>query len=367
MPKKNKVRIAKLEKNSAPNPNVAMLAHDDSAGLKCNVCGRVLAKKKSAYSSFYTSSSIFHKGTGGYIPVCKDCINNIYQEYRFVLGSEKEAMRRMCMKLDVYWSEHMFSVADSESKNGLKFSDYLKKINTHSYRSKTYDTTIDEEAVMVHQQIQLEKSKSSMLDNEYEVTPEQVVVWGAGLDSMFYAELDAKYDYWTKDLDMDKVDKAMETLIRQICIQQVTLSRDAAAGRPIDKTTKVIDSLIGSLNLKPVQKDKSNKNVIDEATEKTPFGVWIRRIEDDRPIPEPDDELRDVDSLREYLQTWFLGGLCNMMRIPNEWSDMFDAAMEQYTVEKPEYESDEEDVSLEDILDKAEEEGRKQRSESGEQ
>ena len=247
-----------------------------------------------------------------------------------------------------------------------KIGEYLKTVNLYQYRGSTYDTTLDEEASRIQTQIDLVIAGEEMTE-DIDVSPEQIRTWGSGFDPLFYRELDQRYDYWTEDLDFDKVDKATETLIRQICIQEVILSRDAAAGRPIDKTAKMIDSLLGSLNLKPVQKPQKTvvEDAMDEETEMTPFGVWIRKIEDDRPIPEAEEQFADVDHLKDYLQTWFVGGLCNMMHIPNAFSDKFEEAMQKYTVEKPEYHADDDDISLDDLFEKAEEEGRKVRSNGG--
>jgi len=54
-----------------------------------------------------------------------------------------------------------------------------------------------------------------------------------------------------------------------------------------------------------------------------------------------------------------------MMHIPNAFSDKFEEAMEKYTVEKPEYHADDDDISLDELFEKAEEEGRKVRSNGG--
>lgn len=362
MARKNKVRIGKVEDAENESGIEVKVELMPEGKIQCTMCGRLLPTGGHS-SSFHRSNSILHKGNGGYIPICKRCVADLYKAYKKALGSDLEATRRMCQKLDAYFNENLFGNTwdkyhDREAS--FKFGEYLKTLNLYVYRGKTFDTTIDEEEAKMRVQMAAALGEGEV-DEDLDISPEQVRVWGAGFgDSTFYKELDQRYSYWTEDLDIEKMDKATETLIRQICIQEVTLSHDAAAGKPIDRTAKLIDSLLGSLNLKPVQKQQVvSEDAVDEETEMTPFGVWIQQIENDRPIPEPEEQFADVDHLKEYIQTWFVGGLSNMMRIPNQFSDMFDRAMAEYTVEKPEYKEDDEDTSIDDLFEKAEEEGRK--------
>lgn len=374
MPKKNKVRIGKAEppkqskkkkKDTTPQIEVKM-AKDQSDSIQCTMCGKVALNKQSRTTKFLRSNSIMHRGVGGFLPVCKVCVEQMFLAYARALGDRKAAARRMCMKLDLYWNEETWDNYElkqlEKTNNPLKFGGYVNIVTMFHYRGYTFDATLDEEEAFRDAQMLLGVMGEEMGEDS-DVTPEQIRLWGAGFDALFYTELDQKYAYWTEDIDTDTMDKATETLIRQICMQEVILSRDAAAGKSTEKTARLIDSLLGSLNLKPVQKEKNKPapetEELGEATEKTPFGEWIRQIEEDRPIPEPTDEFKDVDKLKEYIETWFVGGLCNMLHIPNAYSDLFDEAMEKYTVEKPEYREDENDISLDDILEKAEEEGRK--------
>ena len=371
MPKKDKVSIPKAKSirdaKKSSEPQIEITVKEPEGSLVCSMCGKRKTTKGNR-TAYIRSNSIMFKGNGGYIPVCKSCIERLYVAYRDALQSRREAVRRLCMKFDVYWNESIYEAAIDKhgaNESSFKMSEYIKQSNLFQWRGKTFDTTLDEERQMVNATIDLSDVKPVQDISQIEVTDQQIRTWGSGFDPLFYQELDNKYAYWIEDIDVESMDKATESLIRNICIQEVTLSRDAAAGRSIDKTARVIDTLLGSLNLRPVQKQeqenaaKESSDEIDLETEMTPFGVWIRKIEDDRPIPEPDDSLKDVDNLRTYLQTWFVGGLCSMMRLPNRFSEMYDAAMREYTVEKPEYENDDEDTSLDELFELAEEEGKK--------
>jgi hypothetical protein len=89
------------------------------------------------------------------------------------------------------------------------------------------------------------------------------------------------------------------------------------------------------------------------AVEATPYGVWLRKIENDHPIAEPAPELRDVDGIIKYITIWFFGHLCKMLKINNTYSQLYEEEMARLRVERPEYEGEEEESIFEDIFERA--------------
>ena len=71
-------------------------------------------------------------------------------------------------------------------------------------------------------------------------------------------------------------------------------------------------SLLGSANLKPVQ---NNDNALADSQS---FGTLIKKFEEEKPIPEPDPEWKDVDGIVKYITVYFLGHLCKMIGIKNK-------------------------------------------------
>lgn len=85
------------------------------------------------------------------------------------------------------------------------------------------------------------------------------------------------------------------------------------------------------------------------ADQNNTFGALIKVWENERPIPEPDPEMRDVDGIVKYISIWFFGHLCKMLRINNSYSRLYEAEMAKLRVEKPEY-ADEDDEQLFDDM-----------------
>ena len=94
----------------------------------------------------------------------------------------------------------------------------------------------------------------------------------------------------------------------------------------------------------------------DQLADTNTFGTLIKKWEDEHPIPEPAPEWKDVDGIRKYINTWFLGHLCKMFRIENDVTAEYDEELAKYTVEVPSFQlEEEEDVSDEfsDIIGSA--------------
>ena len=68
--------------------------------------------------------------------------------------------------------------------------------------------------------------------------------------------------------------------------------------------------------------------------DKTPFGVWVDRWENKRPIPDPDPDLIDVDHIVRYISTWLLGHLCAMFGVKNKNTKLYEDKIAEMRVEK---------------------------------
>jgi hypothetical protein len=66
-----------------------------------------------------------------------------------------------------------------------------------------------------------------------------------------------------------------------------------------EKLMKIASSLLNDANIKPVQETASSGGL-------STWGEWIKKIEEEEPIPEPRDEFKDVDGIRKYIDKWFI-------------------------------------------------------------
>ena len=159
-------------------------------------------------------------------------------------------------------------------------------------------------------------------------------MFGVGYKPDEYYYLREQYDEWITRYEAKT--KAQEELFKAICITQLTIRRAQQQNNPkaIADATKSFQDLLGSANLKPSQ---NNDNAL---VEQNTFGTLIKKWEDERPIPEAEDEFKDVDGIKRYIDAYFFGHLAKVMKIDNDYSKIYDEEMAKYTVQKPQYEGD---------------------------
>ena len=304
----------------------------------CSRCGTAYGRRKGNFPVCYAES---YKGLG-YLHICRDCLGAMYNDYFVQCNDAKMAVRQMCRKLDLYWNEKIFNAVASQNTNRTMMTTYITKINAVAQSGKSYDTTLIEEGVLwsedtapVIKQSDPEPERS----DEEDIPEETVEFWGRGYSADEYAELDRRFNYWKSGLNVNgKFDIATETLIKQICAFEIDINERRAAGKSVDKQVSMLNTLLGSANLKPVQKASE----VDAGINGTPLGVWIYRYEKQRPLPEIDDDLKDVNSLKKYVFTW-MGHLCKMLGIKNAYAKLYEDAIEEHSVDMPEHYGDDDD------------------------
>lgn len=129
--------------------------------LKCLYCGedkRADEAKKGIENGFYKSHSKIHVGCNGFIPICKDCLENIYDNLESELTAaikkagvdveeyyvEKKVIERICLMNDIYYNDSLFEAALKHSSNNTMLSAYMKINNLIQHKNKTYENTFKE-------------------------------------------------------------------------------------------------------------------------------------------------------------------------------------------------------------------------------
>lgn len=341
MPKQSKITSSK--------PNSAAPVKEKPDKYYCTRCTRSFTKQK---GNFPGGQSPMWRENGGYIPVCRHCVDELYDHYKTVLGDERAALRRICMKFDIYWGEDVYKMLNKASTTNSRVLSYISRSNLYQFVGKTFDTTLDEEAAaeadktawMLRQQDSV--SEENMEESE-QIDKDIIDFWGPGLRPDMYIELEQRKNYWVSHLPAGvEVTIGIEALIRQICNLEVDINRDRAAGKSVDKSIGTLNTLLGSAMLKPSQ----NTDNADASTEKTPFGVWIKKWEDKRPIPEPDPEMQDVDGVVRYIDIWLRGHLSKMLGKKNTYSALYEKEIAKMRLERPDFDDEDDEAFFSDVF-----------------
>lgn len=320
----------------------------------CFKCGNEYGKYKGYFPVSYAA---MHKGVG-YTPICKSCVDTLYSNYLAQCNDARSAMRQVCRKLDLYWSDSIFNQVERRSSPRSIMMQYIAKINSLPYAGKSYDDTLLSEGTLWSfskqndtnappQEQTAQGTGDEELPESIDIPDEVIAFWGSGYTPEMYTELEQRRLYWMSRLPDDmEVDIGTEALIRQICPLELDINRARAAGdKNIDKLVTSLDKLIGSLGLKPGQKKQEDA---DAAMANTPLGVWLYRYENKRPLPEVDDDLKDVNGIRKYVFTW-MGHLCKMLGLKNEYSHLYEDEIAKWSVAKPEYDGDDDEFLLDGV------------------
>lgn len=336
---------------------------DSTSVLKCICCGeekRASDENRSTENDFYKSHSKIHSGCNGFIPICKDCLENLYNEYfekyeKEIEESEdidadsledyyveKKVIKRLCMINNIYYDDSLFESALKHSNKNTMFSAYMKIVNLIQNKKKTYDTTLSNE----EKAIANEDKNVIVCDdakNLKRVNKKTIKFFGEGLkDEKDYEFLQEQYDDWVSRHECKT--KAQEEVFKQICFTQLELMKAIKSGQDTKDLTATFQKLLETAKLQP--KQNSSETMSDAQT----FGTLIDKWENTRPLPDIDEELKDVDKIGLYIDVFFKGHLAKMMNLKNGFSNLYSRFMKKYTVSKPEYDSDKDSEVLFDAI-----------------
>lgn len=123
--------------------------------------------------------------------------------------------------------------------------------------------------------------------------------------------LEKKY----QDLVASYEDKTpiQRSIYRNIAVAQMQADEAIANGNTNDfqKLMKVISDLMNDGKIKPLQDSGSEDGGLST------WGEWVRKIEEEEPIPEPSEEFKDVDGITKYIDENFVGHMKKVLGITN--------------------------------------------------
>jgi chromosome segregation ATPase len=168
---------------------------------------------------------------------------------------------------------------------------------------------------------------SNVKNSDLSITEDEISFWGNNFSPEEYAYLTNKLSEYLNTYECET--PAMEELLKQAAFESLEIRNRRQRREDVSKNLKNLQDLLGSANIKPNQESGAN------STEQASFGLLIKKWETEEPIPEPDEEWKDVDGIGRYIRIWFLGHLCKMMGITNDYSKEYEEEMAKLRVEIP--------------------------------
>ena len=300
---------------------------------KCTCCG----KEYSRPTDFYVAPSTpLYRNNSNRMTVCRGCIDTLFTMYSEKF-SEADAIRRICMKFDIYYSPTLVESSREKQGSRSRMSVYIGQCNLANYAGKTYDDTIREEEDLALQSYEDLQAQSE--DAEFIVTKDMIHEWGLNFSASEYEFLENEYQDWCAKCVING--KSKQTLVRDLCILKLQQNKALLDGK-VDIYTKLTDTFQKTLDRADLTPKIEAAN--DKAAEK-PLGVMIKMFEEHDPIPEPREEWKDPDGIIHFFSIYVLGHLFKMLGIKNQHAELYEREMAKYRVEMPELEdADDEDV-----------------------
>ena len=319
------------------------MAKSIKAKFKCFCCG-----KEYVETNYYKSFSDFYSSMGK-IPYCKQCIEKFYNYYynkykeEGCVNAEQEAVKRICMAFNLYYNARVFNFAMNDAKkrniNISPLSAYMKMIQLRQNNGKTYDDSIEEmsaeeQAYFISKQLDTAENGGTS-----EIDEKTINFFGVGFTNEDYVFLKREYADWTARHECNT--KAQEEVFKRICFKQLEILKATRKGEDTKNLDATFQNYLDTAKLQP--KQNANETTADNQT----FGTLIDKWENTRPLPEIDEELKDVDKIGYYIDTFFKGHTCKMLNVKNAFSNLYSSMMKKFTVKKPEYNLDEDDYDSE--------------------
>ena len=293
-------------------------------------------------TNFYRSYSRLFSNIGK-IPYCKQCIEKFYQQYydEYVnegcLTPERNAVKRVCMTFDIYYTDVVFNSAMNKIResnmNISPMALYMKTIQLSQYKDKSYDNT-----VLNEMKEEFVASVSNGVSTNMEVDQKIIDFFGAGFTDEDYIYLDKEYQDWTTRHECET--KAQEEIFKRICFKQLEILKATRKGEDTKNLDATFQNLLDTAKLQP--KQNAGETISDAQT----FGTLIDKWENTRPIPEVEDEFKDVDKIGLLIHTFYTGHMAKVLNLPSSLTAIYDKFIKKYTVEKQEYEGESNNEAL---------------------
>lgn len=276
-----------------------------------------------------------YTGWSNHIPYCRECVDGLFYKYVDDYdGDEEKAIYRICQIFNVYYCQQALDASLKRRGKSSRIRGYLHKASTLSQcAGKSFDDTLVEEksAAIIEKYNLLEQDEST---TENCIDEETIKFFGKGFNDEEYEWLQNEYDDWTTRNECKT--KSQELIFKRICLKELEIEKATLSGLSTKELDATLQQLLDTGNLKPKQTN------MDALAEDRTFGQLIRIWENEKPIPEPSPEFKDVDGIGRYISVFFLGHLAKMVGIKNKYARMYEEEMAKYAVQKPEYEEDSE-------------------------
>lgn len=268
-------------------------------------------------------------------PICKRCIQMLVEQRktdREEPNETKESVVTVCRMMNRVFDENFYNECIKGALDAIKeknrqspFATYITAIQSlPQWRNKTFEDSIfldgtnqSEEDVNENSRIIKAARKRFGADHS--------------LSDLFF--LETQYEDWVSRYECNT--KAQEEIFERLSWKKLEINKATKSGQPTKDLDATYQNLLNTANISPKQTG------MDAFADAQTMGTLLQKYEETRPLPEIDEELKDVDKIGLYIDTFFRGHAAKMLGLKNIFTSIYEKVMSKYTVKPPEYKDDE--------------------------
>ena len=303
--------------------------------ILCPICGEFITR-----DNFYSDKNY----ATGVFPECKKCIRMQVEQRKKKTdkpNETKESVQRMLQKMNLPYINSLYessckNVADevNEQNKSSAFLAYLVPIKSlPQYRDDTWkDSDFGESNISDEDEVKINQKTIKNGKKRF----------GSGFSNEDYMFLETQYQDWITRYECN--DKSQEELFERLSFKKWEINKATKNGLSTKDLDKTYQELMSTANIAPRQSN------FGSMTDAQTLGTLIAKWENERPLPEIDPELEDVDKIGKYIDVFFRGHMAKTLGLNNPLSHIYQRFMDKFTVKKPEYDSDENSEALFDAI-----------------
>lgn len=150
--------------------------------------------------------------------------------------------------------------------------------------------------------------------------------------------LENEYEDWITRYECNT--KAQESIFERLSFKKWEINKATKNGQPTKDLDKTYQELLSTANITPRQTG------MDAFADAQTMGTLLQKYEETRPLPEIDEDLKDVDKIGLMIEAFFRGHTAKMLGIKNSFTHIYEKVMSKYTVNPPTYEDEEDSEDL---------------------
>ena len=285
---------------------------------RCSACGKEYVQQD---NNFAYCISPYYEGNNNRLTICNACLETFVDRYTTLLGSEEEAMHRLCMHLDIFFDESAMKKTLKNGNGRSRVREYVRIQNLKPNQGKTYDDYL---ASQLTGEITSMEDFERVRDSDkasVTLSDEQLERWGLGFAPEEYELLDAHLA--SLEAQRSGNDAMQDIYIRDLCEIKVLQARALKNG-DMDAWTrykKLYQTTAKSANLNPKKNDNGG---LSEDT----WGKFIANIEQYTPAEYYKDRkmFKDADGIGAYFERIILRPLRNLLLGTNERDPEYDVS-----------------------------------------